>query len=184
MLAQTERLGSLVDQLLDLSQLEAGTIPLERHSFEVQPLLRQAVEESRLNAERGMARPVRLAVSVEPPNLRANGDPERLHQVVANLIENAVRHSPLDGEVLISARRESGQVRIEVRDEGPGIPEEEAERVFERFYRGGTGSSRDGGTGLGLAIARWIVDLHGGEIRAERNEPRGCRMVVGLPGDA
>jgi signal transduction histidine kinase len=183
MLAQTERLGSLVDQLLDLSQLEAGTIPLERHSFEVQPLLRQAVEESRLNAERGMARPVRLAVSVEPPNLRANGDPERLHQVVANLIENAVRHSPLDGEVLISARRESGQVRIEVRDEGPGIPEEEAERVFERFYRGGTGSSRDGGTGLGLAIARWIVDLHGGEIRAERNEPRGCRMVVGLPGD-
>jgi signal transduction histidine kinase len=74
-------------------------------------------------------------------------------------------------------------VRIEVTDQGPGIPEGEAQRVFERFYRADAArSSSDGGTGLGLAIARWIVDLHGGEIRAERNTPRGCRMVVALPG--
>lgn len=183
MLAQTERLGGLINQLLDLSRLEAGTIPLERRPFQVEPLLRQAVEESRLHLERGMARRVRLKVSVDPAGLRAHGDPERIHQVVANLLENAVRHSPEDGEVVVAARVERDRVRIEVRDEGPGIPESETERVFERFYRGATGSSRQGGTGLGLAIARWIVDLHGGAIRAESNDPRGCRMVVALPRD-
>jgi signal transduction histidine kinase len=72
-----------------------------------------------------------------------------------------------------------------VLDEGPGIPEEEASRVFERFYRADTArSSSAGGAGLGLAIARWIVDLHGGDIRAERRYPTGCRMVVLLPGAA
>jgi signal transduction histidine kinase len=180
MLAQTERLGALVDQLLDLSRLEAGTIPLERSFFEVEPMLQQAVEESRLHVERGTPRRVRLTVSVDPQKLLAHGDPDRIHQVVANLIENAVRHSPEDGQVIVAARPERDKVRIEVLDEGPGIREEEAERVFERFYRGAA-PSRDGGTGLGLAIARWIVDLHGGEIRAERNHPRGCRMVVVLP---
>jgi K+-sensing histidine kinase KdpD len=74
-------------------------------------------------------------------------------------------------------------VRLEVIDEGPGIPAEEATRVFERFYRADSArSTRDGGSGLGLAIARWIVDLHGGDIRVENNEPHGCRMVVRIPG--
>ena len=77
---------------------------------------------------------------------------------------------------------ERGRVAIEVLDEGPGIPEEEASRVFERFYRADTArSSSAGGAGLGLAIARWIVDLHGGDIHPERREPHGCRMVVTLP---
>ena len=181
MLAQTQRLGALINQLLDLSRLEAGTVPLERRSFEVEPLLRQAVEESRLQVERGTNRRVRLSVSVDPPGLRAHGDAERIHQVVANLLENAVRHSPPGGEVLVAARAERDRVHVEVRDQGPGIPEEEADRVFERFYRGATGGSGQGGTGLGLAIARWIVDLHGGDIRAEPNVPNGCRMVVALP---
>jgi signal transduction histidine kinase len=184
MLAQTQRLGALVNQLLDLSRLEAGTIPLQRRTFEVEPLLRQAVEESRLHVDSGLAKRVRLTVSIDPPDLRAHGDRERIHQVVANLLENAVRHSPADGEVIIEAGRDQDRVRIEVRDLGPGIPDEEAERVFDRFYRGTAGLSREGGTGLGLAIARWIVDLHGGDIRAEANMPRGCRMVVALPKDA
>jgi signal transduction histidine kinase len=183
MLAQTQRLGALINQLLDLSRLEAGTIPLQRRTFAVEPLLQQAVEESRLHVDRGMANRVRLSVSIDPPDLRVHGDPERIHQVVANLLENAVRHSPEDGDVVVAARGERDRVRIEVRDQGPGIPDEEAERVFERFYRGTAGLSREGGTGLGLAIARWIVDLHGGDIRAEPNNPRGCRMVVALPGD-
>jgi signal transduction histidine kinase len=94
-----------------------------------------------------------------------------------------VRHSPAGGRVQVRARPEKGQVAIEVTDEGPGIPEEEVSRVFERFYRADAArSSTDGGAGLGLAIARWIVDLHGGAIRAERREPTGCRMVVLLPG--
>ena len=182
MLGQVERLGRLVQELLDLSRLEAGVAPLERRAFEVEPLLERAVHEARVHAERGLAKRVRLSVGVEP-GLVADGDPERVHQVVANLLENAVRHAPEGTEVMVTARPQDGSVRIEVADEGPGIPDGEAERVFERFYRTGPGRrSDDGGTGLGLAIARWIVELHGGDIRAERNDPTGCRIVVALPG--
>jgi signal transduction histidine kinase len=120
---------------------------------------------------------------VQPGGLRATGDPERLHQVVANLLDNAVRHSPVDGRVWLCAHGATGgRTTIEVADEGPGIPVEEVDRVFERFHR--TDAARtaaDGGTGLGLAIARWIVDAHGGAIRAEGRDPHGCRMVVELP---
>jgi signal transduction histidine kinase len=84
---------------------------------------------------------------------------------------------------VLAAARRNGGVRYEVRDEGPGIPPEEADRVFERFYRADRGRSHDeGGSGLGLAIARWIVELHGGTIRVETEVPQGCRIVVDLPG--
>ncbi|HEY3239984.1 MAG TPA: ATP-binding protein [Acidimicrobiia bacterium] len=177
MLRQVERLGRLVTQLLDLSRLESGAIPLQRRTFEVRPVLEDAVDESRLHAP-----DVEVWVGVTEPGLSADGDPERVHQVLANLLENAVRHSPAGGRVEVSAHSERGRVAIEVCDEGPGIPEEEANRVFERFYRADSArSSSHGGAGLGLAIARWIVDLHGGDIRAERRAPTGCRMVVLLP---
>jgi len=107
-----------------------------------------------------------------------------VHQVVVNLVENAVRFSPRPGRVTLRAGR-VGQstVKLEVEDDGPGIPAEDLDRVFERFYRGDGvhSSSLRGGAGLGLAIARWIVDLHGGTIHAERREPHGSRMVVTLP---
>ena len=178
MLKQAERLGRLVTQLLDLSRLESGAIPLQRSAFEIRPVLEDAADESRLHAPH-----VQVSVSVDEPGLVADGDPERVHQVVANLLENAIRHSPAGGRVEVRARPEKGRVAIEVLDEGPGIPEEEASRVFERFYRADTArSSSHGGAGLGLAIARWIVDLHGGDIRAERRAPTGCRMVDLLPG--
>jgi signal transduction histidine kinase len=180
MLKQAERLGRLVTQLLDLSRLESGAIPLQRSPFKVLPVLEDAADESRLHAPH-----VQVSVLVDEPGLVADGDPERVHQVVANLLENAIRHSPAGGRVEVRARPDRGRVAIEVLDEGPGIPEEEASRVFERFYRADTArSSSAGGAGLGLAIARWIVDLHGGEIWAERREPTGCRMVVLLPGAA
>jgi signal transduction histidine kinase len=183
MLSQVQRLGRLVQQLLDLSRLESGAVPLERRPFEIGPLLEQAAEESRMHAERGMELDVRLTVDVEPPALGLDGDPERVHQVVANLLENAIRYSPAGGRVVVRARRNGAGVVIEVADQGPGIPPNEAGRVFERFYRADPArTSGDGGSGLGLAIARWIVELHGGAIRAEQNEPRGCRVVVSLPG--
>ena len=177
-LAQTERLGRLVTQLLDLSRLESGGLELRPVSFGIRSLLEQAARECELGD-----RPVRLRVSVEPGDLRSTGDPERLHQVVANLLDNAVRHSPPEGRVWLSAHAATdGRTTIVVADEGPGIPPDEAERVFERFHRTDAArATRDGGTGLGLAIARWIVDAHGGAIRAEAREPRGCRMVVEIP---
>lgn len=182
MLSQTQRLSRLVEQLLDLSRLESGAIPFERQPFAVKPLLEQTVRESSLWQE-GRARRIELALQVEPEALIVNGDPERVHQVVTNVIQNAVLHSPDGGVVGVAARANGAGAIIEVRDEGPGIPAEEATRVFERFYRSDQArASSDGGTGLGLAIAKWIVDMHGGDIRAERREPHGCRMVVTFPG--
>jgi signal transduction histidine kinase len=161
--------------------LESGAIPLQRTVFPILPVLEQAIKESRLLLERRPETLVRLDVVVEPPTLELEGDPERIHQVVTNLLENAVRHSPAHGKVVLGARSVQGSVTLEVVDEGPGIQPSEASRVFERFYRSDAARSSDGGTGLGLSIARWIVDLHGGDIRAEPNSPHGCRMVVVLP---
>ncbi|MEA2461370.1 MAG: hypothetical protein QOH90_1547 [Actinomycetota bacterium] len=181
MLVQVERLGRLVTQLLDLSRLESGAVPLQLAPFKVGRLLDQAVRESTLHSQT-TRQPIEISVVVEPPDLEVDGDAERVHQVVTNLLDNAVRHSPSGGRVLVKASAESAGIRFEVIDEGPGITPEEAHRVFERFYR--TDSARsgsDGGTGLGLAIARWIVELHGGSIRAEQAAPSGCRMVFELP---
>jgi signal transduction histidine kinase len=178
MLTQAERLGRLVQQLLDLSRLESGAVPLERRLFDVEPMLEHAVRESRL---RDVG--VRLTVDVDPPGFAIEADSERLHQVIANLVENAVRHSPRDSTVQVRATAIAGGACFEVVDEGPGIPDHDTTRVFERFYRADSARSSDeGGAGLGLAIARWIVDLHGGEIHAEQAVPHGCRMVVEIPG--
>jgi signal transduction histidine kinase len=178
MLAQVERLGRLVQQLLDLSRLESGTLALDRRQFEIGPMLDLALRETRLHAGN-----VSLSVEIEPRPFSLEADDERLHQVVANLVANAVRHSPVDGHVLVRATALPDGARLEVIDDGPGIPPDEATRVFERFYRADSArSSRDGGSGLGLAIAQWIVELHGGDIRVDNNEPHGCRMVVRIPG--
>jgi signal transduction histidine kinase len=181
-LIQTERLGRLVGQLLDLSRLESGALAVKPAPFPVRPLLEQATRECELG-ESFHERPVWLRVTVQPGDLRALGDAERMHQVISNLLENAVRHSPADGRVWLSAHAATdGVTTIEVADEGPGIPAGEAERVFERFHRvDAARAARDGGTGLGLAIARWIVDAHGGTIAVREREPNGCRVVVELP---
>jgi len=178
MLAQTRRLGRLVTQLLDLSRLEAGEQPFDMRAFAPRNLLESAAREARLHA------PEDVVFSIDAPaGLKVEGDPERIHQVVMNLVENAVRHSPRPGHIALRAASGANHtVVLEVDDEGPGIAPDELERVFERFYRGDGRSGADGGgAGLGLAIARWIVDLHGGTIRAERRAPQGSRMVVTLP---
>jgi signal transduction histidine kinase len=179
MLRQVERLGTLVEQLLELSKLESGAVPLERRRVPAQALLGDVAHEWDMQAK---ARGVRFDVSVEPPALSLRGDRERMHQVLANLVANAIRHSPEGGRILLRATETDSRVAIEVLDEGPGIPLAEAERVFERFYRSDQArSASEGGSGLGLAIARWIVELHGGTIRVKQGEPNGCRMVVELP---
>ena len=163
LLTQVERLGRLADQLLDLSALEAGAAGLKRRSFAVAEL----------------ASDCRADVEI-PGDLRVDGDPDRLRQVVTNLVENAHRHAPGSAVVLRACAAPAGGVRLEIEDCGRGMAPEEAERVFDRFAR--TDRSRSiPGSGLGLAIARSIVELHGGAIRAEPVVPHGCRMVVDLP---
>jgi len=178
-LGQVERLGGLVEQLLDLSKLESGAVPLERTTVPAKTLLIRVADESR---PRAATQHVRLTVSSTPDGLMLDVDVRRMHQVLTNLVANAIRHSPPDTDVQVQASAENGHARIEVTDDGPGIPADEAERVFERFYRSDRARSADeGGAGLGLAIARWIVELHGGTVRADETREHGCRMVVELP---
>jgi signal transduction histidine kinase len=177
-LAQTERLGRLVTELLDLSRIDAGAIALDRQPFNVAKFLDAAVREADINAA-AAGRVVHFIASA--PDADAVADPERLHQVLANLLDNAARHSPAGGRITAEARRDDTDLIFEVADEGPGIPPSERERVFERFTRGSTGSARTdgGGTGLGLAIAYWIAQMHGGSI-AVLDAP-GCRIQVRIP---
>ncbi|MGH2746915.1 MAG: ATP-binding protein [Actinomycetota bacterium] len=177
MLGQVERLGRLVSQVLDLSRLESGVVPVQMEPFPLRSLIDQAVRECELHRS-----PVRMNTTIDPADLCALGDRERMHQVVMNLLENAIRHSPPEGRILVAARSEADRVTIEVADDGAGIPPGDSERIFDRFYRADPSrSGEDGGSGLGLAIARWIVDIHGGEIRAENRKPHGCRVLVELP---
>ena len=183
-LAQTERLGRLVTDLLDLSRVDAGIAPLHRWSVPIGELLHRVAAEARMGE--GPDHPVRLEVDVADPELTVDGDRERLHQLMANLVDNASRHSGPAGRVVLRARPAGDQVVIDVLDTGPGIPPAEREAVFERFHT--RGHSGDGGTGLGLAIARWVTVLHGGTIVVavasldEAPEPRGgCDIRVTLP---
>ena len=184
MLRQVERLGRLVSQLLDLSRLESGAVPLQIEPIAARSLLEEAAREADFKSQTEQ-KDVHVDVSVEPERLALDADAERVHQVLANLLDNAMRHSPDGGTITLAARSDNRSVTIEVGDEGPGINDDEASRLFERFYRSDQArSTNDGGSGLGLAIARWIVELHGGEIRAENRpegEGSGCRMIVTLP---
>jgi signal transduction histidine kinase len=176
-LSQTERLSGLVTDLLDLSRVDAGIAPLARETVALQGFLDETVTEARLSR-----RPVTYVVHVDPADLTVHADRSRLHQLVANLLDNAGRHSPTGGTVTVVARRAGDRTLLEVTDEGPGIAPDDRARVFERFTTGGADGT--GGTGLGLAIARWVTQLHGGHIEvADSDRPGpGCRIRATLPG--
>lgn len=178
-LTQSERLSALVEDLLDVSRLGGGAVALRLEAIRVADLLRSAVEEAEVGG-----RPVRYEVSVTPPDLEVRADEARLRQVVANLLDNASRHSPVDGVVTVRATvvREGRRWALEVADQGPGIPPERAEPLFARF---GARDSAGGGTGLGLAIASWVCELHGGSIgvRQPEGSSPGARIRAELPTD-
>ena len=181
-LAQTERLSALVADLLDLSRVDAGITLLDTTPHDVRSLLEEAVAEARLTGHR-----VDYAVEVTATGLLVHADRSRLRQLLANLLDNAGRHSPLHGTVLVRAshgggsRGGGGGTTIEVLDEGPGIAPADRRGVFERFSTGGPDDT--GGTGLGLAIASWVTALHGGSIEILDPGPsgRGCRIQARFP---
>ncbi|MEZ0578068.1 DUF4153 domain-containing protein [Nocardioides sp. MH1] len=158
-LGQGERMAGLVGDLLELSRVEAGRAPLARQDVVVRTLLEAVVAEAR-----AAGRPVEYDVRVTPPDLTVAGDPARLHQLVANLLDNAARHSPPGGVVTVGAERAGQRWRLDVADQGPGVAPAHRERAFERFGTLSDVGADGGGTGLGLAIARWVTDLHGGAI--------------------
>jgi signal transduction histidine kinase len=157
-LAQAERMSGLVEDLLDLARVDAGRAPLETRPVDVAALLADAVAEAE-SLGRGVSYDVRVL-----GELTVTADPDRLHQLVANLLDNASRHSPAGGTVVVLAERRDARWVLEVRDAGPGVPPEARERVFEPFGTFAASGAGTGGTGLGLAIARWVTDLHGGSI--------------------
>ncbi|MEZ5191408.1 MAG: DUF4153 domain-containing protein [Nocardioides sp.] len=175
LLAQTRRLGALVRDLLDLSRAEAASASLRLTDVPVGTLLAGVVREVG-----HLGREVQVSVRVTPEALAVTADPERLRQLVTNLVENAVRHSPAGGEVQLVATGGRAAWTLEVRDEGPGVPPEHRERVFERF---GTLDDASGGTGLGLAIARAVAERHGGTLAFVDPLPggRGARAVLRVP---
>ncbi|WP_415974154.1 ATP-binding protein [Rhodococcus sp. 077-4] len=166
-LRQTERLGDLVNELLDLSRVEGGVLTIAREEFPVRQFLEDATSVHR----------ERVSLVLAPGDTTVVADRSRMTQVITNLVDNAVRHSPPSTTVTVRAHRTAGAFAFDVVDQGPGIAIADRHSVFDRFTRGG---STDGGTGLGLGIARWATELHGGSIEVLDSEV-GCHIRVAIP---
>lgn len=176
---QSERLQQLVNDLLDLSRIESGTLKL---TPEVLPVARELQRLADLAEGRARSRGLRLAVEPEPAGLRVRADPRALDMCLGNLLDNAVKYCSEGGEVRLSATPEADAIRFEVRDSGPGIEPEHLPRLFERFYRVDAGRSRQvGGTGLGLSIAKNIALQSGGDVGVTSRPGVGSTFWMRLP---
>jgi signal transduction histidine kinase len=173
---ESERLQTMVDELLDLARLQGGRVELEREPVDADHLLREAQRTMRPAAEeRG------VALEVDPVLATAAvlADPERVQLVFTNLLENAIRHSPAGARVRLRALPSDESVRFEVSDEGPGVPPDQRTRIFEKFVR--LPGAPPGGAGIGLSIARDVVAAHGGEIGVEGEPGSGATFWFTLP---
>ena len=172
---EAERLNRIVGNLLDLSRIQGGTLVpvLDWHD----PVL---VVREALHRLAPVTREHRLVVSVADDLPPVYLDPVEIDQVIANLVENAVKYTPPGAEIVVSAVVEDDQLRVSVADQGPGVPSDALPRLFEPFYRAPTASAVRG-SGLGLAVARGLVDAHGGRIWAENTDGRGARFIFVIP---
>ena len=171
---EVDHLTSMVEDLLLLARSDSGAIELERV-----PLDLGDVASSGASAMTLLASERDVSLVVDPVPAEVNGDPARLRQLVAILVDNAIRHAPRGSRVDVRVRTDGSQAVLVVEDEGPGIRADDLPRVFDRFYR--AAGAPGGGTGLGLAIAAWIVERHGGRIAAANRESTGARFTVRLP---
>jgi two-component system phosphate regulon sensor histidine kinase PhoR len=172
------RMERLVADLLRLARLDAKQEALDLALCDMQQLFNTVVGDVAQMVE---AKHQRITTAVTADAARVQADPAKLHDVLRNLVENAVNYSPDAATIELAAARSNGDIRISVSDSGPGIPSEDLSRVFERFYRVDKSRSRPGGTGLGLAIVKHLVELHGGEATAENRAEGGARFVITLP---
>ena len=169
---------SLINDVLDLSKVEAGQVELEVASFSLREALERGVVMVREPAaKRGVAVALELAPDVD----LVEGDERRLRQVVFNLLSNAVKFTPEGGSIVVASARVDGVVQVSVTDTGPGIVAEERERIFEEFHQTDVGVQQREGTGLGLALSKRLVELHGGRIWVESEHGHGSCFVFTLP---
>jgi signal transduction histidine kinase len=172
--AEVGRLTRMVDDLLLLARADSGAIELEREPVDLADVAADALPQfTQLAEERN------VSLTLDPLPALTVGDAGRLRQVIAILVDNALRHSPPEGHVVVRTRAERDGATLVVEDEGPGVDSENAGHIFERFWR--APGAPEGGTGLGLAIARWVVERHGGSISVAQALPRGARFTVRLP---
>jgi two-component system OmpR family sensor kinase len=182
---ETRLLNRLVDDLRQLALAEAGQLRLERQPVVPADLVNKATNAARVQAA---AQGIALQVDLPEDLPLVDVDPQRIGQVLGNLLNNALTHTPSGGEVVVTAKRcpelvegaRESEVEISVRDTGEGIPSEDLSHIFERFYRAGRARAT-GGTGLGLAIAKQLVEAHGGRIEVESEVGRGTRFAFTLP---
>jgi signal transduction histidine kinase len=179
---QSALLSQLITDLRDLSLADARQLSLRRRSVDLAVLCQESVDAMKVWTDE---RKVSTSVRVEGETTAAV-DPDRLRQVVQNLLHNAVRFTPAGGQVTVIVKEETVDqdrwVTVEVEDDGPGIPAEDLSRIFEPFYRVDPSRSRaSGGTGMGLAVVKLLVEVHGGSVRAENHPAGGSRFIVQLP---
>jgi signal transduction histidine kinase len=169
---------SLINDVLDLSKVEAGQVELEVRPFSLREALERGVVMVR---ERATEDGVRVAFAADPEVDVVDGDERRIKQVIFNLLSNAVKFTPAGGEVDVSATRANGEFRVSVADTGPGIAPEDRDRIFEEFQQSETGVAQREGTGLGLALSKRYVELHGGRIWLESELGHGSTFTFALP---
>jgi two-component system, OmpR family, phosphate regulon sensor histidine kinase PhoR len=175
----TERLNSLLDDLLTLSRLESMNPGLHCESTDVARLIAGAIEDYR---GRPVAAQHELEFSSDAALPELLIDPLKISQVLGNLLDNALKYTPKGTHIAVTAKRQGAEIEVSVRDNGPGIPAEDLPHLFERFYRVDKGRSREkGGTGLGLSIVKHIVQLHGGRVRVESTFGQGTAFYFSLP---
>ncbi len=172
-----ERMTSLIDDVLDAARLETGTIALHRAWWDAGDLMDRAVE---LYQARATQQGVTVRVERPAMPLPGWGDPERVLQIVGNLLSNALKFTPRGGEIVVTVTAQSERLEISVRDTGPGISDEDQARLFHRYWQGDS-SARRGSLGLGLYICKNLVEAHGGTIRVESVLGQGSRFCFTLP---
>ncbi len=176
--SEAERLSGIVGQILITGQLDAGRLPLEHEHFDPVELTKSVVDSAELHLPSGIELRVQAAADVPA----VSGDPNQLRQVLSNLVDNAIKYSPQGGDVELRLNRNGQFARIEVADCGLGIPPDEQERIFEKFYRLDPALTRGvNGTGLGLYISKELVERMNGRISVDSEPGRGSTFVVEVP---
>ena len=177
-LSETDRMGDILSSLLALARLDAGQVQASRKPFDITVILAETAE--RFGA-RAASEEIHLEVQA-PDKVPAVGDPEKTAEILAALLDNALRHTPPGGGVTLTGAVKDGLAEALVRDTGPGIPPEHLPRIFERFYRASGGRTRDsGGSGLGLTIARDLARAQNGDLEAENAQEGGAVFRLNLP---
>jgi PAS domain S-box-containing protein len=178
--SESQRLTGIVDALLNVARLDSGDLHVNIAPTDIAELVSEAVAGAKGDGANGHT----FVVDLPQEPLAAEADPDKLRQVFAILLDNAVKYSPQGGTVTVGAKRNQETVEVRVADEGPGIPQSEQERIFRKFYRGSDAGGRPasaGGTGLGLFIAQGLVEAMGGRIWVSSGEGRGSSFEFELP---